>query len=52
MTAQKIDEAVTDILIGAYKKAGQLIKNNEGTLHKMANALLQKETLNSSEIDE
>jgi len=52
MTAQRIDEEVTDIVIGAYKKTAQLIKDNLDTLHKMANALLEKETLNSSEIDE
>ena len=51
MTAQKIDEEVKDIVIGAYKKAAQLIKDNLDTLHKMANALLEKETLNSGEID-
>jgi ATP-dependent Zn protease len=39
MTAQRIDEEVRDIIIGAYKKALQLIKNNEDTLHEMANAL-------------
>ena len=52
MTAQKIDEEVRDIVIGAYKKAAQLIKDNEDNLHKMANVLLEKETLNSGEIDE
>jgi len=51
LTAQKIDDDVRDIVIGAYKKAAQLIKNNEDILHKMANALLEKETLNSAEID-
>jgi cell division protease FtsH len=52
MTAQRIDEEVRDIVIGAYEKASQLIKDNPDTLHKMAHALLAKETLNSSEIDE
>jgi cell division protease FtsH len=52
MTAQRIDEEVRDIVIRAYKKTAQLIKDNLDTLHKMANALLEKETLNSSEIDE
>jgi cell division protease FtsH len=52
MTAQRIDEEIGDIVIGAYKKTSQLIKDNLDTLHKMANALLEKETLNSSEIDE
>ena len=52
MTAQMIDEEIRDIVIGAYNKTSQLIKDNLDTLHKMANALLEKETLNSSEIDE
>jgi len=52
MTAQKIDEEVRDIIIEAYKKTTQLIKDNLDTFHKMANALLEKETLNSREIDE
>ena len=52
MTAQKIDEEVSDIVIGAYKRTARLIKDNLETLHKMANALLEKETLNSREIDE
>jgi cell division protease FtsH len=51
MTAKKIDEEIRDIIIGAYKKTVQLIKDNQDTLHKMANALLEKETLNSVEID-
>jgi len=51
LTAQKIDEEVRDIVVGAYKKSARLIKNNEDILHKMAHALLEKETLNSGEID-
>jgi cell division protease FtsH len=52
MTAQRIDREVRDIVIWAYKKAAQLIKDNLDTLHKIAKALLEKETLNSSELDE
>ncbi len=52
MTAQKIDEEVRDIVTGAYEKANQLITDNLDTLHTMANALLEKETLNSDDIDE
>jgi cell division protease FtsH len=52
MTAQRIDEEIRDIVIGAYKKAAQLIKDNPDTLHKLVKSLLDKETLNSSEIDE
>jgi cell division protease FtsH len=52
LTAQKIDEEVRDIATGAYKEASQLIKDNLDILHKMATALLEKETLDSSDIDE
>ncbi len=52
LTAQKIDEEVRDIVTGAYEKANQLITDNLDTLHTMANALLEKETLNSDDIDE
>jgi cell division protease FtsH len=51
-TAQKIDSEVRDIVNGAYKKAYQLIDDNQDTLHTMANALLEKETLDSKDIDE
>jgi cell division protease FtsH len=51
-TARKIDEEVGDIVTGAYKKTSQLIKDNLDTLQSMANGLLEKETLDSSEIDE
>ncbi len=52
MTAQRIDEEVRDIVVGAHNKTTQLIKDNPDTLHKIADALLEKETLNRSEIDE
>jgi cell division protease FtsH len=52
MTAQKIDEEVMDIVTGAYEKASQLIKDNLDTLHSMANGLLEKETLDSGDIDD
>ncbi len=52
LTAQKIDKEVRDIVIGAYEKATQLIRDNPEILHRMANALLERETLNSTDIDE
>ena len=52
LTAKKIDEEVRAIVITAYKKASQLINDNLGALHRIANALLAKETLNHSEINE
>ena len=52
MTAQKIDEEVRNIVNNASKNAEQLIKDHLETLHKIVNALLVKETLNSREIDD
>jgi cell division protease FtsH len=52
LTAQKIDEEVRNIVNRAYEKTRQLIKNDLDTIHKMANALLEKETLNSDDINE
>ncbi len=52
LTAQKIDKEVRNIVTGAYEEARQFINDNLDTLHKIANALLEKETLNSDDIDE
>jgi cell division protease FtsH len=52
LTAQKIDDEVRGIVSRAYGKTTQLIKDNMDTLHKMAQALLEKETLNTKDIDE
>ncbi len=52
LTAQKIDEEVRNIVTRAYEEARQFINDNLDTLHKIANALLEKETLNSDDIDE
>ena len=51
LTAQKIDDEVRSIVIGSYEKTFRLIKDNVETLHRMANALLEKETLDSNDID-
>ncbi len=51
LTAQKIDEEVRNIVTGAYDITTQLIKDNLDTLHRMAKALLEKETLNSKDIE-
>jgi cell division protease FtsH len=52
VTAQTIDGEVRDIVTGAYKKAFQLIKANLEIHKRMAKALLERETLDSSDIDE
>jgi cell division protease FtsH len=51
-TAKKIDEEVRRIVMEAYNQTTQLIKDNLDTMHNMASALLEKETLNSQDIDE
>jgi cell division protease FtsH len=52
LTAQRIDEEVKNIAISAYEKTHRLIQDNLDTLHKMASALLEKETLDANDIDE
>ncbi|TET88292.1 MAG: ATP-dependent metallopeptidase FtsH/Yme1/Tma family protein [Desulfobacteraceae bacterium] len=52
LTAQKIDDEVRNIVNSAYEKASKLIKDNVDTLHTMAEALLEKETLDRKAIDE
>jgi cell division protease FtsH len=51
LTAQKIDEEVRNIVTGSYKRASKLIKDNLDILHRMANALLERETLGAEDID-
>jgi len=50
-TAQEIDAEVRAMVTGAYDKAFRLINENLDKLNKMANALLEKETLNSDDIN-
>jgi cell division protease FtsH len=51
-TAKKIDEEVRRIVTDAYDKTCRLINDNLNTIHNMAYALLEKETLNGADIDE
>jgi cell division protease FtsH len=51
-TAQKIDEEIRKIVRGGYENAKQIVNGNLDTLHSMANALLEKETLDGKDIDE
>ena len=52
MTAQKIDQEVMAMVMAGYQGALGLVKDNLDTLHKIADALLEKETLDSREINE
>jgi len=49
-TADKIDKEVAKILEGSYAKALHMLKEHRDKLDKLANTLLEKETLFSGEI--
>ena len=51
-TAQKIDQEVNNLIDVSYKKTHNLITKNITILNNLAEALLEKETLNGGEIDE
>ncbi len=50
-TAEMVDTEVTRILQEAYKRAHTILDKNMDTLHKMAEALLERETLDRKEVD-
>ena len=52
LTAQKIDDEVRSIVTNSYSKTSQLIRDNLETLHRMAKALLERETLDGKAIDQ
>ena len=52
LTAQKIDEEIRRIVLDAYNKTKRLLEENRDKLDRLAKALLEKETLNSQEIDQ
>ena len=51
LTAQRIDDEVSEIVTSSYRKTEQLIQENIEILHKIALALLDKETLDTKAID-
>jgi cell division protease FtsH len=50
-TAIMIDEEVRSLVEGAYNRARQLLLDNVGKLHSLAQALLEREMLDSEEIE-
>lgn len=50
-TAKVIDEEIKNIVDKAYNKALDLLKNHEEILRELSKILMEKETLESSEID-
>jgi len=51
-TAQTIDAEVKSLVMASYERAKDLLERNIITLHSLADTLLEKETLDSAEIDE
>jgi cell division protease FtsH len=50
-TAQKIDYAVRNLVDLGYKSAHQILEDNRDVMHRMAAALLERETLDAAEIE-
>jgi cell division protease FtsH len=51
-TAKIIDQEVHNLVMKAYSKAKNLITSNRELLEKIANGLLEKETLERKELEE
>ena len=51
-TAVQIDGEVRRLILETYERAKMLLRRNLAVLHKMAEALLERESLDGSEIDE
>nr|MBL0701979.1 cell division protein FtsH [Desulfobacterales bacterium] len=50
-TAKKIDEEINSLIKKAYKTAQKVLNENLDILHKLAELLLEKETVMGSELD-
>ena len=51
-TARKIDEEVTILIKNSYKRAKEILGENIDILHKLAELLLEKETVKGDELDD
>jgi cell division protease FtsH len=51
-TAQKIDEEINKLVKNSYKRAKTVLNENLDILHKLAEVLLEKETVMGKELDE
>lgn len=51
-TAQKIDDEINKLISDAYQCATDVLKENMDILHKLAEELLEKETVMGQELDE
>jgi cell division protease FtsH len=51
-TARLIDDEVREIVTQSYERAKNILNGNMGTLHRLANTLLEKEVLDGFQIDQ
>ncbi len=51
-TARKIDEEISNLVHDAYTKSKNVLKENMDILHRLADLLLEKETVMGEELDE
>jgi len=51
-TARKIDEEINTLIDATYNQAKKVLKENLDILHKLAELLLEKETVQGKELDE
>ncbi len=51
-TARRIDKEVQDLIISSYNRAKEVLAENVDILHKLADMLLEKETVLGAELDE
>ena len=51
-TARRIDKEVQDLIISSYDRATEVLAENLDILHKLADLLLEKETVLGAELDE
>jgi cell division protease FtsH len=50
-TARRIDKEVQDLIISSYDRAKEILAENVDILHKLADMLLEKETVLGAELD-
>jgi cell division protease FtsH len=51
-TARRIDKEVQDLIISSYDRAKEILAENVDILHRLADMLLEKETVLGAELDE
>lgn len=51
-TAKRIDEEITDLIKKSYNRSKRILEEHVDILHKLAELLLEKETVKGNELDE